>query len=344
MLPLSTGTGIIGAGLNSTLATDQRGFPRPTSGASDLGAVQIYDLTVTTLADSTNVGTTCTGGPCSLRDAITLADSHGSGDIIPLDGLKGTITLTSPLPDITTNINISGPGANLLTISGGNAYPVFHIANSGTASISGVTIANGNGGAPGGAGITNLGALLTLSNCELNNNHAAGQDGGGLFNSGSSTATVTNCTFSGNSSDSGGAINNNGYLAVTNSTFFGNMSQADFGGGIFNQLVATITSSTITGNTAASEGGGIENIGTITVTNSVVAGNTEAGSPDEDCGSCGVQSASNLFSTASTPVTAAQVMLAQLAYYGLNQAVRTMLPLPGSPVIQAGDPAFLPTD
>ena len=182
MLPLSAGTGIIGAGLNSTLATDQRGFARPTSGASDLGAVQTYNLTVTTLADITNGGTTCTGGdPCSLRDAITLADSHGSGDIIPLDGLQGTITLASPLPDITTNINISGPGANLLTISGGNAYPVFHIANSGTASISGVTIANGNGGAPGGAGITNLGALLTLSNCELNNNHAAGQDGGGLL-------------------------------------------------------------------------------------------------------------------------------------------------------------------
>ena len=131
---------------------------------------------------------------------------------------------------------------------------------------------------------------------------------------------------------------------MTNSTFFGNMSQADFGGGIFNQLVATITSSTITGNTAASQGGGIENIGTITVTNSVVAGNTEAGSPNDDCGSCGMQSASNLFSTAGTPVTAAQVMLAPLAYYGLNQAVRTMLPLPGSPVIQAGDPAFLPTE
>jgi trimeric autotransporter adhesin len=38
------------------------------------------------------------------------------------------------------------------------------------------------------------------------------------------------------------------------------------------------------------------------------------------------------------------VMLAPLAYYGLNQTVRTMLPLPGSPVIQAGDPTLLPTD
>jgi trimeric autotransporter adhesin len=131
---------------------------------------------------------------------------------------------------------------------------------------------------------------------------------------------------------------------VTNSTFFGNTAQADLGGAILNQGTATITNSTITGNTAGLQGGGIHNVGTITVTNSVVAGNTEAGSADDDFGSCGTQSASNLFSTAGTPVTAAQVMLAPLAYYGLNQTVRTMLPLPGSPVIQAGDPTLLPTD
>jgi hypothetical protein len=345
MLPLSSGTGIIGSGLNSILARDQRGFVRATSGASDLGAVQTYNLVVTTLNDSTDSGTTCTGADtCSLRDAIGLADSHDSGDIIPLNGLQGTISLTAPLPDITTNINISGPGANLLTISGGNTYPVFQIANTGAANISGVTIANGNVGSPGGAGITNLGALLTLSNCELSNNQAAGQDGGGLFNSGVSTAVVTDCTFSGNSSDSGGAINNNGALSVTNSTFFGNASHADFGGAIFNQRTAAITSSTITGNTAASQGGGIRNIGTITVNNSVVAGNTESTNPNDDCSFCGTQSASNLFSTAGTPITGTQAMLAPLAYYGLNQTVRTMLPLPGSPVIEAGDPTLLPVN
>lgn len=346
MLPLLSGTGIIGVGLNSTLASDQRGFVRATSGASDLGAVQTYNLTVTTVADITNGGTTCTGvDPCSLRDALALAESHGSGDIIPLDGLQGTITLTSPLPDITTDINISGPGAHLLTISGGNLFGVFNItAPSAVTNISGVTIANGNSGAHGGAGITNLGASLTLNNCELNDNRAAGQDGGALFNSGNGRATVTNCTFSGNSSDSGGAINNNGVLAVTNSTFFGNTAQADYGGGILNQGTATITSSTIAGNTANAQGGGIQNSGAITVNNSVVAGNIEPGSANDDCGSCGTQSASNLFSTAGTPVTGAQAMLAPLAFYGLNQTVRTMLPLPGSPAIQAGDPTLLPSD
>ncbi len=131
---------------------------------------------------------------------------------------------------------------------------------------------------------------------------------------------------------------------MTDSTFFGNMAQVNHGGGILNQATATITSSTVTGNTAVGVGGGIQNLGTITVNNSVVAGNTEGGSPGDDCGSCGTQSTSNLFSTGGTPVTAAQVTLAPLAYYGLNQTVRTMLPLPGSPVIQAGDPTLLPSD
>lgn len=345
MMPLSSSTGIIGAGLNSTLAVDQRGFVRPTSGASDLGAVQTHDLTVTTLNDNINSGTTCTGGsPCSLRDAITLANSYGSGDLVTLTGLEGTIALGSPLPEITGNLNIAGPGANLLTVSGGNATGVFDITGANAVvNIAGVTIANGNStaSAHGGAGINNLGASLTLSNCELTNNSSGGQDGGGLANGLNSSATVTSCTFSGNSGYSGGAIVNSGNLLVTNSTFFGNTAQVDHGGGILNQGLAQVTSSTFSGNAAAGMGGGIHNSSTMTLNNSIVAGNSEAANPGEDCSACGSQSVANLFSVAGAPVTAAQVMLAPLAYYGLNQTVRTMLPLPGSPAIQMGDPTLL---
>jgi hypothetical protein len=344
MLPLTSGTGIIGAGLNSTLATDQRGFPRPTSGASDLGAVQTYNLIVNTTADVTDSSTTCQGGEtCSLRDALNLLDLHGSGDVIPLNTLQGTIGLTSPLPDITASANISGPGANLLTISGGNAFAVFNITSpSAVVNISGVTIANGSTSAQGGAGVNNQGASLTLNSCEVNNNSSAGQSGGGLFNDSSSTASVLDCTFSGNSADSGGAIGNNGTLTVTDSTFYGNNAQVNDGGGIFNQGIASIASSTLTGNTALVDGGGIQSTNTITVNNSIVAGNSETGNPGDDCGSCGTQSAANLMSTAGTPVTGTQVMLLALGYYGANQTVRTMLPLPGSPAIETGDPTLLP--
>jgi hypothetical protein len=249
------------------------------------------------------------------------------------------------LPNDTADLNINGPGANQLTISGGGSYGIFNITNpAAVTNISGVTIANGNSGSPGGGGITNLGTSLTLNNCEMNNNQSAGQDGGALFNSGSSTASVLDCTFSGNSSDSGGAINNNGLITITNSTFNGNTAHADYGGGIFNQGAATVTSSTITGNNAATDGGGIDNVGTLTVSNSIVAGNSEPGTPNDDCGSCGTQTAYNLFSTPGAPISGAQVMLGALAYNGPNQTVRTMLPIPGNPVMQAGDPTQLPGD
>jgi hypothetical protein len=80
-------------------------------------------LTVTTLSDS---------GAGSLRDAITTANGRGSADIVFQLDLTGTITLASALPNITGDLNIEGPGANLITVSGANAYPVFTIPSTGS--------------------------------------------------------------------------------------------------------------------------------------------------------------------------------------------------------------------
>lgn len=348
MAPLPGLTGVIGAGLNSTLATDQRGIPRPTSGASDIGAVQSYNLVVSTTADSTNPSSLCNGSAgdtCSLRDALNLANSQGAGDVVTVTGLTGSINLTSPLPNDTADLNLNGPGANQLTVSGTGSSGIFNITNpTAVTNISGVTLTNGNNSTAGGGAINNQGSILTLNNCELNINSATGQQGGALNNGPSSTASVLDCTFSGNSASSGGAINNSGALNVENSTFNGNTASAGNGGAIFNQGTATVTSSTITGNGASALGGGIDNTGTVAVSNSIVAGNTETGSPNDDCGSCGTQTAFNLTSTPATPVSVAQVMLAPLDYYGPNQTVRTMLPIPGSPVMQAGDLTQLPVD
>lgn len=344
MMPLSSGTGIFGAGLNSTLATDQRGFARPTSGASDLGAVETYNMTVTTTDDSTNGGTSCTAGDtCSLRDAITLTNSHGSGDIVTLTGLEGTITLGSPLPDITADLNIAGPGANLLTISGGNASGVFNITNpNAITSFSGVTIANGTSSGHGG-GIRNNGLLLTLSNCALSNNSATGAFGGGFANENpAGSATVTDCTFSGNRAQNGGGIFNTGFLWVSNSTVVGNSTiGANAGGGLYNSGSLLVTNSTLSGNSAGN-GGGITNyLGTATIINSIVAGNTDSAWAGDDCNNCGTQSAFNLISIPSNIV---DPLLGPLTYNGLNQALQTVLPLPGSPAIQMGDPTQVPAD
>jgi hypothetical protein len=276
---------------------------------------------VTNLADS---------GNGSLRACITAANTAANGETISfspsLNG--GTVTVGWPLP-ITGNMTISGPGANLFSISGGNAVQIFDIS-SGTVAISGLTIGNGNsgGGGAGGGGIFNN-ATLTVSNCTLSADN--GSQGGGIYNTG--TLTVNNSTFSGDNSTQGSGIYNAGTLTVNNSTFSGDNSSQ--GAGIYNAGTLTINNGTLSGNTAGVEGGGIYNTGTLTLNNSIVAGNTTIMDQGDDCFACGPQGSNNLISTPSNVVSP---MLAPLGWYG--GPTQTLLPLP--PGIGGG--AASPTD
>ena len=81
-------------------------------------------------------------GPGSLRDTIAAA---GGGDTIvfarQLDGQ--TITLTGGELTITKSLDIEGPGASRLTISGDHSSRVFDISGGVTVTIAGLTIADG---------------------------------------------------------------------------------------------------------------------------------------------------------------------------------------------------------
>ena len=89
-------------------------------------------------------------------------------------------------------------------------------------------------------------------------------DGGaGMRNSGDSSPTLANCTFTRNSSaDWGGAVYNRGGLILTNCVLTGN--SAGYGGGAIRSghtysLTMTIINCVISGNTASEDGGGIYN-------------------------------------------------------------------------------------
>src|SRR5215471_16773651 len=94
---------------------------------------------------------------CSLRDAITVANSRAGDDVIGFaPGLTGTLKLNGVLPKLTTNIKILGPGAGSLIVSpkSGIFFRIFFIDANANVTLSGITI---TGGAPsadnlGGAG------------------------------------------------------------------------------------------------------------------------------------------------------------------------------------------------
>jgi CSLREA domain-containing protein len=139
-------------------------------------------FTVTKIAD-TNDGT-C-DADCSLREAVAAAIAAASDDVIEFSSLFNTaqtITLSGTNILITANgtLTINGPGANLLTVSGG-ASRVFTVSAA-TATISNLRVTGGNGisGTNNGlgGGIRLSGGTLTLNNLVVTGNTATN---GGIF-------------------------------------------------------------------------------------------------------------------------------------------------------------------
>jgi hypothetical protein len=228
-------------------------------------------------------------GQIDLRQAIDQANSDGGGDTIQFDSTvfntPRTITLTGgqlELSGTTAPTTITGPGANLLSVSGKQASRVFQIDRGVTASISGLTITGGkyifsvfNPYFSGGGGLYNAGGTVTLTDCIVSGNSAEIGFGGGLFNS-AGTVTLIDCTVSGNSaSSSGGLFNNGGTVTLTDCTVSGNSAYSS--SGLFNNGgTVTLTDCTVSHNSARNgAGGGLTNTGgTATLTDCTVSGNS----------------------------------------------------------------------
>lgn len=141
---------------------------------------------VTTLADS---------GAGSLRQAILDANAGLCSDTITF-AVKGTILVASPLPNITADVTIQGPGTNLVTISGNNASSLLTFAIGTTSRLSGVTLANGFS-VNHGAAVRNYGTV-TLDSCALVNNRTVNSFGGAVCNWAGASFTANDSRFQGN--------------------------------------------------------------------------------------------------------------------------------------------------
>ena len=199
-------------------------------------------------------------GAGSLRDAIKQADG---GDTIVFDSsLNGqTITLTSGALAISTSLDIQGPGAHLLAISGNNQSRVFDLSQNldkptVAVTIAGLTIRDGLSSSGAGGGIFSRGSTVTLINDVLSNNIANGASdadhaarGGAVATLEGGTLIVSGCEFNGNQALATGTGNGFGgaiYLigdskpvtaTVSDSVFSYNLAQGGVGGNAKNGIL-----------------------------------------------------------------------------------------------------------
>jgi hypothetical protein len=251
-----------------------------------LEARTVPSLTVTSALDDGSAGT--------LRSTIAAAPSGATINFS--NQLRGhTIVLTGGQLVINKNLDIEGPGANKVIVSGNNASRVFDISGGATVTIAGLTIANGSATSTtdplqqGGGGVLNeVGATVHLNNDVFSNNTAL-VVGGALWNqagpAASGTATVSGSAFIGNAAigsvagttnpfmefegfgpgngtAEGGAIDTDGSLNVADSAFANN------------QAVGVPGSD---GVNSSAHGGAIGADGSLTVTNSTFTGNQAQG-------------------------------------------------------------------
>jgi large repetitive protein len=260
--------------LTVTITSPPTAFGNLTAVVTANGFSSGAPVQVATEASGAWTATSSSGGTGTFANpTLPYALSHSlSGDQITFaSGLSGsTITLSSTLT-ISHNITITGLGAANLAVSGNSSVHDFLVNSGVTASISNLTIKNGHGS---GGGIRNQGTL-TLSNDTFSANTST-TSGGGVYNTG--TLTVSNSTFTNNSANYGGGLSSVGTATLTGCTFNGNSASITAGGIVNWNGTLTLSNSTLASNIAET-GAGIINYGTtavLTLSNDTIAYNTDS--------------------------------------------------------------------
>lgn len=194
----------------------------------------------------------------------------------------------------------------------------------------------GNQAGDGGGMSNDSGSNPTLNNVDLSGNQATA--GGGIHNNSNSDAVLINVRLSGNQADAGGGMNNqSSHPTLVNVSISGN--QAEDGGGMYNDasnpaLTNTIFWNNQDGTATNTPSASIHNLGGSdpVIAWSLVANCNPGGSWVSACGSDG-----------SNNLADADPLFIDTPDPGDAPTVAGNLRLqPGSPVIDAGDPAIDP--
>jgi len=304
-----TSSGLVTITIPGAAATDAAGNGNTSVNPTNTATVTFnkndfttFEVNTTVDADDGACAPVGTGNGCTLREAINAANADAGAETITFapaltSGGPATISLLTELPNITTDMTIQGPGANLLTVernSGATNFRIFTI-NTGTVIISGLTISKGvlASSGQGGGIFNNTGATLTINNCAISGNQVGSSGfGGGIYSAGTLTlnsSTINNNHVNTSGGEGGGIYDAGASMNINNSTISGNTTGTDSkGGGIYNAnaLPLVISNSTVTLNTtstgALSAGGGIYLASAnLTLKNTIVGGgNSSPVGPD----------------------------------------------------------------
>lgn len=324
------------------------GWPKPAASIAPSAPQNFY--TVSTFADGTAA---CSGINCpSLRSAILQSNALAGDDDIFLPAGIYTVTLAgsgenagltgdldiAPLAS-TDKLTIQGSGALSTIIDGGALDRVLDVL-SGTLVLKDLTVRNGGGAGRHGLNVR-PGTSATLERSTVLQN--AGE---GLLIDGSIVTLNASAVLS--NTDSGLHVKNGGVVYLNNVTIADNI--ADSGGGLnIEWSSASLNNVTVTSNTVSSTGGGIFRSGA-SITNSVVVRNSLIGTNSADSGNpdCAATLNTVVYSLiqntqgCSLSVSVGNLLgqspvLGQLQNNGGD--TWTQAPGPGSPIINAGDPA-----
>jgi len=360
---VNNGTGISASGdvtLNhSTVSGNSTAGRRAFGGGiSANGSVTLIQSTV---SGNSTAGEMAFGGGIDADGDVTLNQSTVSGNSTAGPGAdgggihaRGNVTL---IQSTVSGNSTAGVGANGGGISGD------------TVTLDQSTVSGNftNGDSAGGGGIfARESATLTRSTLSGNRTRGDYSSGGGIA-AGGSGVTLNQSTVSGNITASRNFSSGGGIWAtfstISDSTIFGNSSSTD-GGGIWSSF-ATISGSTISNNSADNNGGGVYlRDATTSISHSTITGNVAdadqrfaagtgggvfiaggdvnlnhtivAGNQDNSGGAPDIAGVAN---SSFSLIGIGAELLGPLADNGGPTLTHALLP--GSPAIDAGDPALV---
>lgn len=312
-------------------------------------------------------------GDLDIASTMTISGASATSTIIDGGGIDRVFDITGAFTGTISNVTIRGgnPGiaaggglqnqGGVLIIS--NSVIISNTANSGGGIYSYGTLIIANSTfssniADNGGGIY-VNDFVTITASTFSNNSASGGYGGGIANI-SGVVTINNSAIISNTAGtSGGGIYSFHFMSLTivnvnNSTISGNTAGTD-GGGIANFFSSTVNLNnvTVTNNTSdkdsngTGDGGGLfQSGGTANLENTLVGGNADTGGPSPDCsGTLNSQGYNLIQNTTGCTIngditgniTGVSPNLGPLQDNGGPTFTHALLP--GSPVIDAGNPA-----